>query len=134
MVHHIQQGWPNHCEQSELKPYWSHRTELCCFEGCILWGTRVLIPPQGCQRILEELHIGHPGMSKMKALACTVIWWPKLDSEIEEMVRCCDECQMTRSMPPVAPLNPLPWPVKPWSRIHIDFVGPFFKSHVLNCH
>ena len=36
MVHHIQQGWPNHCEQSELKPYWSHRMELCCFEGCIL--------------------------------------------------------------------------------------------------
>ena len=39
VVHHIQQGWPNHCEQSELKPYWARRTELCCFEGCILWGT-----------------------------------------------------------------------------------------------
>ena len=64
MVHHIQQGRPNHCEQSELKPYWACTTELCCFEGCILWGTRVLIPPQGHQRILEELHIGHPGMSK----------------------------------------------------------------------
>ena len=76
-------------------------------------GTRVLIPSQGRQKILEELHIGHPGMSKMKALAHTVIGWPKLDSEIEEMVRCCDECQMTRPMPPVAPLNPLPWPVKP---------------------
>ena len=47
------------------------------------------------------------------------IWWPKLDSEIEEMVRCCDECQLTRSMPPVALLNPLPWPVKPWSRTHM---------------
>ena len=109
------------------KPYWSHRTELCCFEGCILWGTPVLIPTQGCQRILEELHVGHPGMSKMKALARTVIWWPKLDCEIEEMVRCCNECEMTRSMPPVAPLNTLPWPVKPWSRIHIDFVGPFLN-------
>ena len=131
VVRHIQLGWPNYCEQSELKLYWSRRTELCCFEGCILWGTRVLIPPQGRQRILEELYIGHPGMSKMKALACTVIWWPKLDSEIEEMVRCCDECQMTRSVPPVAPLNPLPWPVKAWSCIHIDFVGPFLNHMFL---
>ena len=131
VVHYIQQGWPNHSEQSELKLYWSRRMELCCFEG-----TQILIPPQGRQRILEELLIGHLGMSKMKALARTVIWWPKLDSEIEEMVRCCDECQMTRSMPPVAPLNPLPWPVKPWSRIHCTyrFCGSIFKSHVLNCH
>ena len=67
----------------------------------------------------------------MKALARTVIWWPKLDSEIEEMVRCCDECQMTRSMPPVALLNPLPWPVKPWSRIHIDFAGTFLNHMFL---
>ena len=45
----IQQGWPNHCEQPELKPYWSRRAELSYFGGCILWGTQVLIPPQGRQ-------------------------------------------------------------------------------------
>ena len=48
-----------------------------------------LSAPQGHQRLLEELRIGHPGMSKMKALACTVIWWPKLDMDIEEMVKGC---------------------------------------------
>ena len=69
--HFIQQGWPNHCDQAEPKPYWSHQTELSYFEGCILWGPRVLVPPQGWQRLLEELCIGHPGMSKMKALAHT---------------------------------------------------------------
>ena len=69
----------------------------------------------------------------MKALARTVIWWPKLDTEIEEMVRCCNECQMTRSTPPVAPLNPLPWPVKSWSRLHIDFAGPFLNHMFFNC-
>ena len=129
--HFIQQGWPSHCDQPELKPYWSRQTELSCFEGCILWGTRVLVPPQGRQRLLEELHIGHPGMSRMKALARTVIWWPKLDMDIEEMVKGCNECQLTRSMPPAAPLNPLPWPTKPWSHIHIDFAGPFMNHMFL---
>ena len=49
----IQQRWPNHCEQPELKPYWSCRVELSYSEGCILWGTRVLIPIQGCQQLLS---------------------------------------------------------------------------------
>ena len=67
----------------------------------------------------------------MKALARTVIWWPKLDMDIEEMVKGCNECQLTRSMPPAAPLNPLPWPTKPWSRIHVDFAGPFMNHMFL---
>ena len=38
----------------------------------------------------EVLHIGHPGMLKMKALAITVVRWPKLDTDIEEMVKGCN--------------------------------------------
>ena len=33
--------------------------------GCIVWG----VPPQGRQAVLQELHEGHLGMTKMKALA-----------------------------------------------------------------
>ena len=28
-------------------------------EGCILWGTRVVVPQQGREMVLEELHEGH---------------------------------------------------------------------------
>ena len=125
VVHHIQQGWPNHCEQSELKPYWARRTELCCLEGCILWGTRVLM-------MLANLGgITHwpSGDVKNEGISLHCHMAAKSDTEIEEMVRCCNECQMTRLMPPVALLNPLPWPVKPWSRKHIDFASPF-KNHM----
>ena len=127
VVQFIQQGWPNHCSQTELKPYWARRTELHCFEGCIMWGTRILVPKEGRQKMIQELHMGHSGMARMKALARTVIWWPKIDEDIEEMVKACAECQMTRANPPVAPLNPLPWPSKPWSRLHMDFAGPFMN-------
>jgi len=33
-------------------------------DGCILWGTRVFVPPQGRKSVLQELHDTHLGASK----------------------------------------------------------------------
>ena len=110
VVQFIQQGWPVHCSQPELKAYWCGRTELTCFKGCIMWGAWVVILAKGHTKLLQELHIGHPDICRMKGLAQTVIWWSNIDSKIEEMVKGCNECQFTRGSPPVASLNPLPWP------------------------
>ena len=84
-----------------------------------------MIPPQGRANILQELHEVQLGMNKMKGLARGYVWWPKLDSDIEDLVRKCDVCQSSRSLPAVAPLHPWEWPQQPWSRLHLDFAGPF---------
>ena len=34
-------------------------------------------------------------------------------------------------MPPISPLNPLPWPSKPRFCIHVDFKGPFLNHMFL---
>ena len=60
----------------------------------------------------------------MKMLVRSYVWWPKVDSEIEKMVKSCIPCQETENVPAVAPLHPWLWPVCPWQRIHIDFAGP----------
>ena len=56
-------------------------------------GYRVIVSPQGQQRVLEELHAGHPGMARMKGLARTIVWWPGLDVDIERKVQGCFSCQ-----------------------------------------
>ena len=108
--------------QGQLKPVklFSRRTELSVHEGCILWGNRVVIPHKD-----GWLHEGHPGMSRMKTLTRMYVWWPKLDTDIEETVHHCSNCQVNQSAPPTAPLHPWRWPSNPWTRIHIDFAGPF---------
>ena len=86
-----------------------------------------MIPDFGHARLLTELHEGHPGISRMKALARTIMWWPGIDHDIENTVNKCSDCQLVRPAPPAAPLQPLTWPARPWSRLHLDFAGPFLN-------
>ena len=48
-----------------------------------MWGMRVVVPQVYQQKVLEVLHGGHLGVVKMKALACSHVWWPHIDKEIE---------------------------------------------------
>ena len=121
---YVMSGWP--CTQlpEEFKPYKCRQKELSTQDGCLLWGSRVIVPPPGQALVLQELHETHPGSSKMKALARSYIWWPKMDAAIENVVKTCDVCQESRPSPPSAP-------AEPWSRLHLDFVGPFLKGMFL---
>lgn len=122
---YIAEGWPQVVTSAEIKPFFQRRTELSLHQGVIMWGSRVVIPPQGRPFLMEELHETHPGMARMKALARSYVWWPHLDMELENKVKGCNECQRTQKAPPVAPLHPWEFPKKPWSRLHIDYAGPF---------
>ena len=126
----VQQGWPSN-GVPELEKYSAMRSELTVYEGCILWGTRVIIPKQGREALLQELHEGHPGMTRMKSLSRMYVWWPGIYNDIEKSVRLCAECQEVQSSPPVAPLNPWKWPTRPWARLHLDFAGPFLGKTFL---
>ena len=65
----VSHGWLNSMEQEEHKPYWRRKNKLSTMDGCLLWGSRVVVPPGLRERVLKELHQTHPGVVKMKALA-----------------------------------------------------------------
>ncbi|XP_043935248.1 uncharacterized protein K02A2.6-like [Protopterus annectens] len=97
----------------------------------VLWGARVIIPPPGRRALLQQLHQGHVGITRMKALARSYFWWPKLDHDTEVTVKGCNICQQHRSSPEGAPLHPWEWPSRPWQRLHIDYAGPFMGAMFL---
>ena len=117
----VRSGWPKHVEDLRLKPFFHRRYELSIEQDCLLWGLRVVIPTRYQKDLLEELHVGHPGIVRMKEVARSYLWWPNVDLEIEQMVRNCGNCQQVRKPPAVAPLAPWMWPSHPWHRIHIDY-------------
>ena len=58
-------------------------------------------PPE--ERVLEELHEGHPGISRMKSIARSFVWWPGLDKALDQKVKTCVACQSSRNLPPAVP-------------------------------
>ncbi|XP_033725336.1 uncharacterized protein K02A2.6-like [Pecten maximus] len=124
----VMSGWNPDNRNSKTEAYFTRKTELTVQQGCLLWGIRVRIPPRLRKRVLDELHSGHIGVVKMKALARSYTWWPGIDKEIESMTKSCNSCQNVKHAPPAAPIHPWEWPSQPWSRVYIDFAGPYLGS------
>lgn len=127
---YVLQGWPTNPDEG-LKAYSHRKTELSIQAGCLMWGARVVVPPQGRETMLSELHFSHPGIVKMKGLARSHVWWPGIDQEIEATVRNCTSCQENSRVPSSASLHPWEWPGKAWHRVHIDYAGPVEGKMIL---
>ena len=128
---YTQNGWPNNIKDEQLRPYSSKRDELSLEDGILLWGNRVVVPPQARNTVLEEAHAAHIGIARMKSLTRQFVWWPKIDNDLESKVRSCNICQKFKNEPPQAILHPWEWPKQPWVRIHADFAGPFLGKMFL---
>ena len=102
-------GWPSVVDPA-VAPFKSKRNELTTQQGCILWGTRVVVPSSLEEKVLQELHDSHPGISRMKALARSYIWWPNIASHIERTVSSCKTCEFMRSAPPTGQIHPWLFP------------------------
>lgn len=126
----IMEGWPKEIPD-ELKAYHRKRDELSVEQGCVLWGTRVIAPAKLRAAVLKEIHSGHPGIVKMKAIARQYVWWPHVDMDIEKVCKGCETCQLEQNMPRKEPLHPWEFPGDVWKRLHIDFAGPFMGHNFM---
>ena len=104
-LNYVRRKWPHHTSKC-LQPYKKISQELTAEADCLLRGTRVIVPLKLRSKVLAELHQGHCGVVRMKALARNYVWWPGLDEEIANMVMGCAECQAVRHLPAKAPFHP----------------------------
>ncbi|VEN53985.1 unnamed protein product [Callosobruchus maculatus] len=119
VIDYVKSGWPSHVA-SELKPYYVKRNELSCEQNCLLKGTKVVIPEALRTQILELMHEDHIGIVRTKMLARSTLWWPNVNSDIENMINGCQVCQQSQNNQERFLMS---WPKTEnvFSRIHIDF-------------
>eukprot|EP00731_Ephydatia_muelleri_P006604 Em0003g852a len=127
VILYMERGWPNDRKliPQEYMTFYEKRDSLSFEENILLWQGRIVIPKPLHDAVLATLHDGHPGIWAMRALARFDVWWPNIDEEVEMYVKKCSPCQQNRPREPESLLFAWNTPSEPWSRIHVDYAGPF---------
>ncbi|XP_031338167.1 uncharacterized protein K02A2.6-like [Photinus pyralis] len=92
---------------------------------------RVVVPPTLRHAILKDLHAAHLGIVKMKAMARSFVFWPGIDTDIENVAKSCTDCIRHAHVPPKFREHHWEYPKAPWERIHIDYAGPVADKMLL---
>ena len=131
MYTYIITGWPEKMSDATLHPFFIRRPELSAKQGCILWGLRVFVQPNWQISLMDDLHEGHMGMTRMKGVARSYLWWPGLDQYIESCVRDGAVCMATDNTPSVTTLEPWSWPLRPWQHVHINYADMYGNNFLV---
>ena len=116
----IQTGWPEHKSlvPTDIHAYYQDRQELTMQDGLIYKAHNILILPKLHRDTLNKLHQSHQGMGKMKCLARESIYWPGMNTEIDDVV----SPPVRRVKPRATPINArtcnlIPFPVDHGNRL-----------------
>ena len=115
-------GWPGTKSQVPLAlhEYWNFRDELTYVNGIVLKGTRVVVPKSMRKEMLNRIYSGHLGIEKCKSRARDVLYWPRMNSEIHDLVSKCSICLENHSSQQKEPMIPHEIPRTPWEIVGTD--------------
>lgn len=72
---------------------------------------------------LKQLYKSHPEIERMKNLARSYVYWPKINFQIEQFVKKCSNCALITKAPVKVPLSNWSQPSASWQRVHVDYAG-----------
>jgi len=116
-------GFPS--MRSEMPPdisqYWDYRHGLNATDGVILYNDRIVIPSSLREKVLQNLHSAHQGVTSMSSRALATVFWPGITAAIEKARNNCRTCH--RNAPSQAKLPPTEptLPKVPFEMICSDF-------------
>ncbi|XP_058448351.1 uncharacterized protein K02A2.6-like [Malaya genurostris] len=127
VISYVQSRWPTNrsdLSDPQLHQFQQRRDSLSVFSSCLMYGERIVIPTKFRNRVLHQLHKGHPGVERMRSLARNYVYWPGIDEQIAQVVRSCNKCAEAAKTNSKTKLESWPLPQQPWQRVHCDFAGP----------
>ena len=65
----------------------------------------MVVSSQERESVLKELHCGYPGISRMKSLACGLVWWPGIDKDNIIIVTMVHELQQMPTESAITPIS-----------------------------
>ena len=128
---YCQTGWPEKQKLPDIvRPYHHVAPELSVSEGLLMRCNRIVIPKSLRLGVLNEIHSGHQGLNKCRLRANQCVWWPKLSSELMELVNSCTTCRKAGKQQP-QPLITSTLPELPWQKVGTDLFEWRKKNYLL---
>ena len=127
------EGWP---KSPKLVPdiakiYYGEKANLSVHNGLLVCGQRIVIPRSLRKDILERIHEGHPKLKKSKDLAKTTVWWPGINSDMQQKIQNCSYCLTNAPTQHKEPLLPTKLPPRAWSKIGADLCEFKNKTYLI---
>ena len=113
LKHFFRQLQPDNRTGTQLH-YWNYRDELLYIDGILLKGSKVNIPKDLRQIMLEKIHDSHLDVDKCTHYAREIMFWPNMTGDIKDKVLRCPICLEHRSSKVKKPMIPNDIPDRPW--------------------
>ena len=112
---------------NSTRKFYQVRHSLSTKNGVLLKGNLLVIPHELQHDILELAHRTlHQGEEKTKAMLREKVWWPSINSDVENRVRHCHACQVTKPQDlKCQPLKMSEIPKTSWHTVAMDIQGPY---------
>ena len=107
------------------KTFQSIADELSLANDILLRGNRIVLPKSLRTQVIQLAHEDHAGITRTKQRLRSKLWWPKLDTDVEEFINKCHACQVTGNPSRPEPVKPTDLPKERWTALAIDVCGPF---------
>ena len=108
--------------------YNRYREALSVLDGVPMYGRRVIVPAGLRSEVLQCLHSGHQGTSKMNERALQAVFWPGITTDIETIRQGCDRCDTNAPSQAALPPLPLASPDYPFQMLVADYCDIKGKS------
>ena len=122
----LDKGFPDSSHQvhPDVQPYHKYRDHLSIVDGVLCFKTRVVIPTELRQHVLQTLHSAHQGVTGMTNRAEQAVFWPGINTDIQKKRSMCRACIRNAPSQPAGPLVRPPSPEYPFQLI----VGDYFSK------
>ncbi len=90
----IRSEWQaQYVQNNALRDYHQLRANLTIANELVMKDHFQVVPPTAMRkRLIQMAHEGHPGMVRTKRRIREHYWWPRMDRDVEDMVRECYPC------------------------------------------
>lgn len=133
IVEFCRNGWPNSKTKvsHELKFYYRFKEDIFLDNDILFFHNRIIVPKNLRQDMLKLLHETHSGIIKTKLRARELLYWPGMDTHIENVISKCELCQLSHPKNTKEPCITQDIPMLAFNKVTCDILELHGKSYLV---